>query len=122
MVPDRSSNSQPPESPRGGGGGGFLGKARERLRKGLGREKDRTELDAAELEQLKQLIAVEESVALGLASVAVQAYLKSVLCPSLSDYHPRAKTSNFQVLAWLLEWRDEAMKCRRVHGRPNRAV
>lgn len=29
-------------------------------------------------------------MALGLAAFAVQAYLKSVLCPSLSDYTPRA--------------------------------
>ena len=53
MVPDSfgASQAQAPDSPHGAGG--FLGKARERLRKGLGREKDRAELEAAELEHLR---------------------------------------------------------------------
>lgn len=68
----------------------FFGRAKDRLRKGLGREKDRVELEEADLEQLKELAALEESVALALAAFAIQAYLKSVMCPSLSDYTPRA--------------------------------
>ena len=69
---------------------GFLGRARDRVKKGLGREKTRQEIEAAELVKMREVAEAEESVALALSAFAVQAYVKSVLCPSLADFTPRA--------------------------------
>lgn len=70
---------------------GFFGRTRDRISRGLTRERSRAESEEAEAERLREAAAArDEPVALGLAAFAVQAYIKSVLCPSLSDYTPRA--------------------------------
>ena len=60
------------------------------MKRGLGKEKTKQEIEAAELEKLREGAEAEESVALALSAFAVQAYVKSVLCPSLADFTPRA--------------------------------
>lgn len=69
---------------------GFFGRARERVKRGFEREKSPQEIEQAQLEKLKEAADAEEAVALALSAFAVQAYLKSVLCPSLADFTPRA--------------------------------
>ena len=94
LAPEKPAETPAPTASGGGGKspktGGFFGRARERLRKGLTSERQKAQAGELELEQMRELAALEESVALGLAAFAVQAYLKSVLCPSLSAYTPRA--------------------------------
>ena len=94
-VPTPSGNNESPKT------GGFFGRARERLRKGLTSERQQAQLGELELEQMRELAALEEPVALGLAAFAVQAYLKSVLCPSLSAYTPRATQPHGHVSSFL---------------------
>ena len=72
-------------------------RAKGRMKRGLGREKTKQELEEAELRVMRESATEQESVALALAAFAVQAYLKSVLCPSLSDFTPRASLPQTKV-------------------------
>lgn len=69
----------------------------DRVRRGMSREKTKQELEEAELKAFKASAAEQESIALALAAFAVQAYLKSVLCPSLSDFTPHASLPQIKV-------------------------
>ena len=98
LHPDRSTNTvfervleRPSTANSTGGGesevGGFFTKARNTVRTRLGGDKAKQEQLAAE--QAKDKAALNEAIAMSLAALAIQGYIKSVLCPSLSNYSPR---------------------------------
>lgn len=61
------------------------------MRRGFVPDKAKEVMEGVDMEKLKQAATEQESVALALSAFAVQAYLKSVLCPSLADFTPRAQ-------------------------------
>lgn len=68
------------------------------MRRGLSSEhRNSQRAEEAELQRLREAAAIEEAVALALSAFAVQAYLKSVLCPSLADFTPRANLHRSRV-------------------------
>ena len=71
--------------------GGVFSKAKEklRLRKGQSRELPLTQDEGPHLEDGRGQDALHETVALSLAAIAIQSYVKSVMCPSLASYSPR---------------------------------
>ena len=75
--------------------GRLIIRARERFAKPLQRE---SPAEPQSQEESQKAAAMQDLIALSLAALATQAYIKSVLCPSLAQYSPRVPNRRVSIL------------------------